>query len=146
MPPSQFDPFGTQRFAQIQADVAAINAKLATVAAGVASINAKVGPLLAAVNAPAWLTPSVPATLASVPAEAVAAAVYYPPVVDVGGQIYSLLNQIITTLGAIAAAISGLGSGVSPSDSAALAQALAGIATASAALTAAVSAHGAPPT
>jgi hypothetical protein len=144
MPP--FDPFGTARFAQIEADVAAINAKLATIEAIDTAVNAKLGPLLAAVNAPAWLTPSVPATLASVPAAAEAAAVYYPPVVDVGGQIYSLLNAIIAELGTITTAIAGLGSGAVPSDAAALAQALAGIAAASTALEAAVSAHSAPPT
>ena len=71
-----------------------------------------------------------------------AAAVYYPPVVDVGGQIYSLLNQIIGILTELNTAVSALGSGAS--DSAALAQALTGIAAASATLTAAVSAHSAP--
>lgn len=93
MPPPQFDPFGNRRFAQIEADVSAINTKLATIAAGVASINAKLGPLLAAVNAPAWLTPAPIATPAS--PEAVTVVVTYSPVIDVGGQIYSLLDQII---------------------------------------------------
>ena len=90
-----FDPFGYGH-------------KLDALAAQNVQILKQLAAILAAVNAPAWLTP--PATTA--PAEAQATTVIFAPVIDVGGQIYSLLNTIISDEGKDMAAIDDLNAAV----------------------------------
>lgn len=146
MPPSSFDPFG---YRELAADIAALSAKMDAIKA--------------AVDKPGWLIP--PAATAT--AEAAAAPVYYPPIIDVGGQTYSYLLQIIAAqaqqatlvqqnaglvvlaeiAGQLQTAINDITAlGTDSTDAvAALQQALDGIAAAAAQLTSAVSAHQAPP-
>jgi hypothetical protein len=77
--------------------------KLDALAAQNVQILKQLAAILAAVNAPAWLTP---------PATAAQATTLYPPVIDVGGQIYSLLNTIIADEGKDMAAIDDLNAAV----------------------------------
>jgi hypothetical protein len=146
MPPSNFDPFGYRQLA-----------------ASIAAQSAKMDGIKAAVDKPGWLTPPAATTAA----DAAAAPVYYPPIIDVGGQTYMKLDQIIAgqalqaTLvqqnaglvvlaeiaGQLQTAINDITAlGTDSTDAvAALQQALDGIAAAAAALTSAVSTHQAPP-
>ena len=77
--------------------------KLDALAAQNAQILKQLTAILAAVNAPAWLSPPVTAAQATM---------LYPPVIDVGGQIYSLLNTIIADEGKDMAAIDDLNAAV----------------------------------
>lgn len=144
MAASSFDPLGYRRLA-----------------ANIAALSAKMDAIKAAVDKPGWLIP--PAATA----EAAAAPVYYPPIIDVGGQTYSYLLQIIAAqaqqatlvqqnaglvvlaeiAGQLQTAINDITAlGTDSTDAvAALQQALDGIAAAAAQLTSAVSAHQAPP-
>lgn len=104
MPEPQFDPLGyIRRLEQIQADLMMLRTDTD---AQLARILRNQTAILAAINKPAWLSPP-PSTPAPAPSPAVApqdtTTIVFAPIIDVGGQTYSLLNQIITLVNQVLA-------------------------------------------